>query len=61
MHDNLYMCMSATSDNGVCHTEIGLCISVSAVHQFLINYLLIRTSVTSAEMHLNSNYLRIVM
>lgn len=32
MHDNLYTCMSATSDNGVCHTEIGLSINVSVVH-----------------------------
>ncbi len=32
MHDNLYMCMSATSNDGVCHTEIGLSINVFVVH-----------------------------
>lgn len=31
MHDNLYMCMSATSNNGVYYTAIGLSISVSIV------------------------------
>lgn len=45
MHDNLYMCMSATSNNEVCHTGIGLSISDSP--QLVAMYILI-TSATSA-------------
>lgn len=38
MHDNLYMCLSATSNNGVCYAEIGLSISAFYTHWLLAHH-----------------------
>lgn len=58
MHDNLYMCMSATSNNGVCHTEIGLCTSVSAAHHRSSLIPCKESSATSAEICLKAQITR---